>query len=930
MKWKMKLLWLIVVMLVSMGIWILNFPFYGTSIDSLDFVEGDIDLSNYSFLKNGPVALTGQIHYIPDRILYDDEFLEDFLDEGQLVQVDSFLDADQYGSHGYGTYLMRIKPPRTQSVIALEIPDISSAYKMWVNKSLVAHLGRVDTRMSIGKPMTMIKRVIIPSDTEYLDILIQVSNYNNHHIGFNDPIIIGTADQIMKRQINSVLREYLIITAALLIGLYHIAIFAMREDEIAPLYFGLFSIALALFLSVFGEKSIYNVFPQISWTARLQLGYFLSCVTVLLLLRYVILIGEKWKDTIFEKGIQITLLNAYVGVALTLGKTVQVPLINIYTSLILIIGFYAFTRLLVHVKNKEVGMRLATAGMFVALLILMFDLSGIYNEEYSSYGLFIFLFSQALALGFRYSEAFKINVSLAGELRLNARILEERNSDIESARIRLEVLNAELDSKVIERTEDISLLLDHSGQAFLSVDENSKIQPGYSKLANVYIGDRIRKMDFWSLVYEGHDETIEMMRRSVKRAIHETSVLRRNSYLGLLPDTLNYNNHDLSVEYKWIKTDFKEQIMIIMTDVTYEKALIEQIDNESRDNWSNLKILLNIHEFWLLHDELEDFFTLEVFSDIDGISEFHQLKDFLAKKLHYFKGSFSIYGMDRVVEELHQLEEILSENKHETKQALKSIFSESHAMYEMKLKLNRLAIIEGVDIYAYRDAILVSKSKLMEITKELDMHFGDPVKAYIEEINALSHIPFRKMFESYVDYVSFLGKDNGKKINPLQISGGDFLIDPSQYGEFSRAMVHIFRNIIDHGIEKPDIRFERGKSIEGNIELRISREKLEQREWIRLEVADDGGGIDRQRLKERASKSLHFEQNVIDRMNTKDLDQLIFAPEISTKKNGDIFSGRGLGMTLVKEAVLELGGSIMVESKEEKGVNFIIEVPYRI
>ncbi len=929
MKWQLKLLWIMIVALVGMGIWILSYPFSGDQTSTEAFVDGVLDLREYNFAIDGPASIFGEVGYVPNRILYDDEYLVDFLPERVMVPAYKFLDDETFGGQGYGTYILEIFPPRNQSVLAFEIPDISCAYKMWVNGKLVTSLGRVDSRLTISEPMTMMKRVIVPTTKEKLSVVIQVSNYSHHHTGFQDPLIIGTAEQIMKRQVEGSLREYLIITAALLIGLYHIAIFAMREDETAALYFGMFSIFLALCLSFFGEKSIYNIFPQLAWSTRLQIGFLLSLVTILLLLRYIILLGKARSDTKFEKGLQLLFVLSYLGMALTTGKTLQTTWINIYLSLILVIAFYSFWELVKHLKNKEVGMPLAVFGMFVALVVFTFDLTDIYDEKFSSYGLFIFIFSQALALGFRYSEAFKLNFNLASELRLSARILEQRNSEVETAKNRLEVLNQELDQKVNERTEDIKILLDHSGQAFLSLDEDSRIQPDYSKLTNLYIGDNIRNMDLWNILYEESSETADLMRTAVSRAIHEGSLMRRNSYISLLPEVLQFNNHELAIEYKWIKTDFKEQIMMIMTDVTYEKSLIEQIDIETRDNRSNLKIILNSQEFWMIYDEFEEFLTTKVYKEIDMEPDFLTLRGYISKKLHYFKGSFSIYGLDSVVEEIHRLESILSSITKDSRATIRSLIRTTRVLNLLKNRLNRMAVYEGVDIYAYKDAVLVSKSKMVKISKALKMEFGDQADTFIEDISALNHLPFRKMFESYVDYVSLIGNDIGKKINPLQISGGDFMIDPTPYEGFSRSMVHIFRNMIDHGIEKPEIRFERGKTIAGNIELKISKESRDEIEFIHLEVFDDGGGINQEQLKRTAAKSLNFSEKLIDRMKDEDLYQLIFAPEVSTKVNGDIVSGRGLGMTLVKDQILELGGTIKVNSIEAEGVSYVIELPYR-
>ncbi len=930
MKWQLKLLWVVIILLVVLGIWILSYPFSEEGTESLSFEKGYIDLSKHSFNLSGPISLGGELKFVHKEIVYDDEYIEEYLGSVDYVSASGFLDEDTFGTQTYGTYIFDIVPPQYLSVIAIEIPDISSSYKLWVDGDYIISSGRVDPRETVSEPMTMTKRVFIPVNEKVIRLVLQIANFDHHHTGLQDSLIIGTVEQIMERQINSTLREYLIITTALLIGLYHIAIYAMREDETASLHFGLFSLFLAITLSFYGEKSIYNLYPWMSWDMRVQLGLLFSIVTILLLMRYVILLGEKHSDSRVELGLQLAFAIAYIATSVTFGQLIQVMWINVYISLAFVIVVYSFIQLIYHLKNKEVGMQLAVFGMFVALAIFVYDFSSIYHEKFSSYGLFIFIFSQALALGFRYSEAFKTNVNLTGELRLNTRILEERNSEIERAKVELEKWNRVLDKKVNERTEDIRLLLDHSGQAFLSLNEQSQIQPDYSKLTNVYIGDNIRGVDLWEILYSDSIETASLMRATIERAIHEQSFLRRQSYMAILPDTMNFNGHELDIEYKWIKTDYKEQIMVIMTDVTYEKSLMQQLNNEANENWTTLKIILNSNEFWDLFDEFENFMTIQAYRIIDTSVDFELVKEYLIKKLHYYKGNFSIYGLESIVEGIHNLESELINSSIESLHMIKTILYNSNVFIVLKERLNNMLLTEGVDIYSYRETVLISKSKLNSITSSLKQRYGDEAADLIGDIKTLNHQPFRNLFDSYVDYVSVLGKNIGKQINPLQIIGGEFIIDPLNYEGLSRSMVHVFRNIVDHGIEKPELRYERGKPVAGNIEMKISLNSRGENPFISMRIKDDGAGINEVALRSSVAESLGYDEEKMSLIDRTDMLQFVFSPEITTKTKGDIVSGRGLGMTILKEEILELGGRIRIESEELIGLNIVIEVPYRI
>lgn len=294
------------------------------------------------------------------------------------------------------------------------------------------------------------------------------------------------------------------------------------------------------------------------------------------------------------------------------------------------------------------------------------------------------------------------------------------------------------------------------------------------------------------------------MRTTVKRVINEKSLLRRESYMSILPTLIQLNGFNLETEYRLIDTEYKNQIMIIMTDVSYEESLKEQLSHESRENWTTLKIILNSNEFWELYEDFESFLTDEVYTLIDKKEREESLKNELAKKLHYYKGGFSIYGLEEVVNDIHDLESSLIGTGEKAHGAIKALFRNTTVLETFEAKLKDILISEGVDLYAYKETVQVSKNKLDYVIKEIRARYGTEAADIIEDIKRLGHLPFKRLFDSYVDYVKILGEGIGKKVNPLKITGGEFAVDPEKYESLSKVMVHVFRNVVDHGIEVPD------------------------------------------------------------------------------------------------------------------------------
>jgi HPt (histidine-containing phosphotransfer) domain-containing protein len=135
------------------------------------------------------------------------------------------------------------------------------------------------------------------------------------------------------------------------------------------------------------------------------------------------------------------------------------------------------------------------------------------------------------------------------------------------------------------------------------------------------------------------------------------------------------------------------------------------------------------------------------------------------------------------------------------------------------------------------------------------------------------------------------------------------------------ALMHIVRNMLDHGLERPDIRQSLGKDPTGliRIEARESPRQLEVR------ISDDGAGIDVQKLINKAR-----ERNLISAETTlthNEAIQLIFLPSLTTKDVETEISGRGFGMEAARSAIVQLGGHIRVESTPQRGTLFIINVP---
>lgn len=188
-----------------------------------------------------------------------------------------------------------------------------------------------------------------------------------------------------------------------------------------------------------------------------------------------------------------------------------------------------------------------------------------------------------------------------------------------------------------------------------------------------------------------------------------------------------------------------------------------------------------------------------------------------------------------------------------------------------------------------------------------------------EAVMSIRMLPVSFVFNRFPRVVRDLSSKLGKKID-LIIEGGETELDKGLTEKLVDPLTHLVRNSIDHGIEAEAVRVERGKNPTGNVVLRAAQ----QGGNIVISISDDGGGLNRERILEKAR-----ENNIPISDNPKDEEvwQLIFAPGFSTAATVTDVSGRGVGMDVVKRNVQSLGGRINIESRAGQGAVFTIHLP---
>lgn len=157
----------------------------------------------------------------------------------------------------------------------------------------------------------------------------------------------------------------------------------------------------------------------------------------------------------------------------------------------------------------------------------------------------------------------------------------------------------------------------------------------------------------------------------------------------------------------------------------------------------------------------------------------------------------------------------------------------------------------------------------------------------------------------------------------LEIEETETELDKTIIEAIKDPLTHIIRNCIDHGIELPAVRIERGKPVEGCLLLRAFHESGQ----VNIEISDDGAGIDLERLKRRAQQLGLITSPEAANMSEWEALNLVFLPGFSTAQRVTNISGRGLGMNVVKTNIEKINGTVDVQSHLGQGTTFKIKIP---
>lgn len=222
----------------------------------------------------------------------------------------------------------------------------------------------------------------------------------------------------------------------------------------------------------------------------------------------------------------------------------------------------------------------------------------------------------------------------------------------------------------------------------------------------------------------------------------------------------------------------------------------------------------------------------------------------------------------------------------------------------LEKQMDDLASLHGTDVRG-----------LQEVNLRLSRQFRE----LRETVMRLRLVPLSEIFDRIPFVVRDLTRESEKKVR-LVIQGQRTELDKYVVERLREPLLHLVRNAVSHAIEDAEERLAHGKPAEGTLTLSATTSG----ERVIITVADDGRGLDREKIAVRA-RELGFDQK--QTMSNAAVLELVCLPGFSTREEADLASGRGVGMAVVHNTVRELGGTLSLDSKTGQGTTFTMGLP---
>ena len=476
-----------------------------------------------------------------------------------------------------------------------------------------------------------------------------------------------------------------------------------------------------------------------------------------------------------------------------------------------------------------------------------------------------------------------------------------------------------------EREKALNNFLKVSNQGIFSFDKSLTIDWGYSQECEDILGVKdLEGRSIPDLFYTNQTKQEEFQRTF---ELYFQSKIKPDVAFRFLDDKISIldnsgNRKRLSIDYKALED---AKIICTMTDESEKEELKAKLSAEKKVQESLMKVVVNTKYFKSLLREAEVIFARfqEIISEKDMKSPGTASLEHLFFAVHDFKANLSFFGFDKSNQFAFELESFFSSlNGHFDLERFKTMAKKIQKSFKEELDLFKEKL--GEEWIESINTLSIPVPRAIEITEMFKKKYPKDTQM-MESIKSLREVPAKNIFRRFTEIAQQLAEKLGKKINKVKIEGGDIKLLVDIFEPLANVLVHMIRNMLDHGIETPEERINKGKEESGNISIAIKEVDTNGKTYYDLNFSDDGRGIDLENLKQAARERGDITNSA--QIFDAELLKILFSPKISTRKETSEISGRGVGLSSIAKEVKNLGGDIQVRTKKDKGTSFMIRIP---
>ncbi len=489
---------------------------------------GVLDLSAWDADRDGIVRLDGEWEFYWGRLLGPRDFNQNngrpVADHISVPGVwdDYRINGRAVGARGCATYRLIMKGPPSRPALALYVPFAYSSYAVYLDGKPVARSGRIGASEHESTPQWSPSVIPFERTRGSTELIVQVSNFVFRRGGLRQKLELGSETDIVRRRNVGVGVIAFLCGAVVIMGFYHLILFALRKKDRSPLYFGLVCLVVGAYTLVgFEERILLLIFPKASWQLiyRMSLGMYIMGMSLFFFFLRVLFPREV--SGVLAKA--ATAVNAaYLLLDLFMPNGLVSRVDPFYHPVALLIGGYLLWGLARAAVNRREGARAALAGGFILYAALVVDLLYDYGMGQLHIavpiGVFFFIMSHSFMLSKRFAGAFSI---------------------VERQEAALAEANVALEAKVRERTAGLERMVQEKDVLLREIHHRVK--------NNLQVVVSLLNL-----------QSDELANEAALHAIAESK--RRIRSMSLIHETL-YNSKDLS------RIDFERYAGQIVSDI---------------------------------------------------------------------------------------------------------------------------------------------------------------------------------------------------------------------------------------------------------------------------------------------------------------------------------------------------------------------------